>query len=106
MQTEKLIIYGVAAFIAYSVIRRKGIRVNGGIGISGQPAPYSPAQQNRIDARTALDLAYGIKGLFGGGGSAPSGVNVPSTMGPNESIVSPDELHNTDDWAANPYNPY
>ena len=105
MQTEKLIIYGVVAYVAYSVIRRKGLQLNGAIGVSGRPA-YSPAQQNQINAQTALSLAYGIKGLFGGGGSAPSGISVPSTMGPNESIVSPDELNNTDDWAANPYNPY
>lgn len=110
MSTEKLIIYGVAAYIAYSVIRRKGLSVSGGVNVGGVRRTNSQAQETQTNVRTALDLAYGIKGLFGGGARTdkPGGtVGIDESLDQGrESVISYDDLTNTDTWAANPYNGY
>lgn len=112
MSTEKLIIYGAVAFAAWTLFNRQQLRVNNG-RVTGMVRPTpgaNRATENQINARTALDLAYGIKGLFTGGATSDK---PGSTVGLDESldqgrekVILTDDLRNTDNWAANPWDAY
>jgi hypothetical protein len=105
MSNEKLLMYGAAAYIAYTVIKKRGLSVSGGVAVGGNqlPVPTTKAQENALNAQTAINLAAGLKGLFTSGNTTDSQPTVTDTSQSGTSdLYSTDASTASDFWAVNP----